>query len=150
MTLQYRLIAEAVALLVAFMAGWSVNGWRKDGEIQELKLSYAEVSRQAEQAARAKEQDFSRQLKKAQDDFLSRQNRLLADARSARAESSRLHDSLADFRRQLPDLAREAINRYADAASVVFDECQREYSALAEQADRIDNDKQALENAWPN
>lgn len=143
----YLLAGVLIILMASHWYAYNKGGTNRENAIH---AAYLKASAKAEKEARAKEQEYSRQLKKAQDDFLSRQNRLLADASAARAESSRLQHSLADFRRQLPDLTREAINRYADTASVVFDECQREYSELAATADRIDADRQMILDAWPN
>jgi len=114
-----------------------------------LKLEYAQATKEADDAARKQERQFADKLKKAQDDFLLRQNRLLADATAARTESSRLHDTLADFQRKLPNLTEQAVRQYADTASVVFDQCQKQYLDMAETADRIDSDRQSLEDAWP-
>jgi hypothetical protein len=114
-----------------------------------LKLEYAHATKKADDAARKQERQFSDQLKKAQDDAKNREKKLLADAAAARTESSRLHDTLADFQRKLPNLTEQAVRQYADAASVVFDQCQKQYLDMAETADRIDSDRQTLEDAWP-
>lgn len=78
-----------------------------------------------------------------------REIKIAADAGRARAESEWLRSDIAAIRADLPRLARDAVNRYADAASVVFDQCQREYQDMAANADRFASDRQTLMDAWP-
>ena len=56
---------------------------------------------------------------------------------------------LATARIILPGLTRAAVERYADTASIVFNQCVREYRDLAAQADQLANDRQTLIDAWP-
>lgn len=149
MTMQTKLAAALILFLALIGTHW--HAYKKGGrnETAKLKLQYSEALVTAQAAARDKERAYQTQLKEAQDDFIRRQNRLLADAASARAESVRLRDTLADIRRKLPGLTESAVREYADIASIVFDECQGKYIELAEQADRLDNDRQTLIDAWP-
>lgn len=149
MTMQARLAATLGILIILIGTHWYAYQAGGRNHTAALKLEYAQQAKVADAAARAKEQEYSRQLKKAQDDYVRRQNRLLADASAARAESSRLQHSLADFRRQLPDLTEQAVRQYADTASIVLNECQDRYTAVAEDADRLGNAAQALDQAWP-
>nr|WP_041296544.1 DUF2514 family protein [Janthinobacterium sp. Marseille] len=103
----------------------------------------------AEKAAREKEASWQSTLKEANDAANKREETIRADATAARAAAGRLHNDLADLRRKLPQLTEQAVRQYADAASVVFGECTAKYVELAETADRIDSDRQKLEDAWP-
>lgn len=78
-----------------------------------------------------------------------REDKLLADATSARSAADRLRDEITGLRARIPYLTEQAVRKYADAASVVFAECNAEYTALAKRADQIDSDRQKLEDAWP-
>lgn len=78
-----------------------------------------------------------------------REIKIAADAGRARAESEWLRSDIAAIRADLPRLTRDAVNRYADAASIVFDQCQRSYQDLAADADRLASDRQTLMDAWP-
>lgn len=78
-----------------------------------------------------------------------REIKIAADAGRARDESEWLRSDIAAIRADLPRLTRDAVNRYADAASVVFDQCQREYQDMAANADRFASDRQTLMDAWP-
>lgn len=139
----------AIAAAIGFGSGWTVNGWRLNGEIKEIELGAEKAARKSEQDARTKEQEHAKRLQDAQHAATEREKKLRADADALRATAGSLRDDLAEFRRRLPSLTREAVERYADAASVVFGECTAEYQRLAEQADRIDSDRQKLEDAWP-
>lgn len=72
-----------------------------------------------------------------------------AAAKRARAQSDSLRNDLTAIRAKLPGLTRDAVNKYADAASAVFGECSRRYQELAETADRIASERQTLIDAWP-
>lgn len=146
-TIKLIAIGSAIAaFMYSYVYTYNAGGRNKTAA---LKLEYAQQTKIADDAARKQERQFSATLKKAQDDYALRQKTLLADAATARAESLRLHDTLTDFRRKLPQLTEQAVRQYADTASVVFNECQKRYSELAETADRIDSDRQKLDDAWP-
>lgn len=101
------------------------------------------------QSARTKEQGWQNQLSEANDAANKRETKIRADATAARTAAGRLHNDLADLRRKLPQLTEQAVRQYADTASIVFGECTAKYVELAETADRIDSDRQKLEEAWP-
>lgn len=104
----------------------------------------------AEAAARKKEFAWQTTLKEANDAATKREEKIRADATAARAAAGRLYNDLADLRRKLPQLTEQAIRQYADVASDVFGECTARYTELAEAADQLNNDRQKLEDAWPN
>jgi hypothetical protein len=141
-----RIAYGLIAIAVAFVGGEIHGRYAQKAECAQVRK--IEIAK-AEKLARTKEKEYADQLRTALENSIRRQNRLSLDAAAARAESSRLHDSLSDLRRKLPDLTREAVNRYADTASVVFGECVEAYSGLAKQADAIDSDRQTLADAWP-
>lgn len=143
------LAGGALALSVGIGIGWTTNGWRLNAEIADIKSEYSKAAMKSESAARAKEQALQTKLQEAQNAAKEREKKLLADAVAARAESGRLRDDIATFRRQLPGLTEAAVRKYADTASIVLSECQSRYSELAEAVDRIDNDRQTLVEAWP-
>lgn len=88
-------------------------------------------------------------VESAKNAAITREKKLLVDAGRSRAAADRLRDDLATARVILPGLTRAAVERYADAASVVFNECVREYRDVAAQADRLASDRQTLMEAWP-
>lgn len=114
-----------------------------------VRAEYTAAALVDSEAARKKEDGWKTQLKKAKDDATKRQTKLAADAAAARGAADSLRDDLRAVRASLSTLPRNAVDRYADAASDVFLECVREYQGLAETVDRIDSSRQTLIEAWP-
>jgi hypothetical protein len=110
---------------------------------------YTAVALVASEAARAKESAWQAQLTKAQNEATKRQKTLAADADALRTERNGLRDDLAAVRASVPGLTRTALERYANASADVFDHCVREYSGLAQDADRLASQRQTLIDAWP-
>ena len=149
------LLNPSTWLLYGALAGALVLGaWRLDVSRQAIGYSkaqaeYTVAALAATEAARAREQQLQATVTKAQNDAQKRQKILAADAGRARAVADGLRDDLAAARGRIPALTRAAVNQYADTASIVFEQCVREYSEVARQADAIANDRQALIDAWP-
>lgn len=140
-------ILIALLILIASTYGVHYRGY-KDGEKQ-AKLEAQAATVIADRTYRAKEQSLNTKLQKAQDDAQERETELLHAALIARNQSERLRSNITAIRSKLSSLTDAAVRQYADTASVVFDECQRNYSSLAAEADRLDSDKQTLIEAWP-
>lgn len=114
-----------------------------------VRAEYTAAALTATQAARTREQDLQTKVKEAIHAAKTRETKLAADAGRARSESERLRGDLASIRRDLPSLADDAVRRYADSASVVFDQCVREYQSVAADADRLASERQTMMAAWP-
>jgi len=141
-----REIAAAVVLLcVAFAAGWTVNGWRRDKELVQVRLTYETQRAAAETQARAKEQDWAdqaaaiRKNKDAEIATVSRKlNSTLAGLRSRpeRPSGAVSQTSRACAGSSGAELARgdgEFLAGYsADAAklSAALDQCEAQYNQL--------------------
>lgn len=147
--IQHRLAFALLAVFVLLTSHFYAYQTGGKNHTAALRLEYAAQQAEATKEAIVRERSLQLKVKEAQDAAVLRQNLLLADASRARAESGRLRDSLADIQRKLPSLTEQAVRSYADAASIVLGECQGKYQELAEQADRIDSDRQTLEAAWP-
>ena len=142
--LRYLTVSTAI-----FLAGWQVNGWRLGEQIAEARADLEHQRVEFQIRSRAKEQQWQIQLQEAHDAAAKREQKLSADAAIARHAADRLRGDLADHQRRLPELTEQAVRDYATALGDVFGECTEEYRALAEIADRIDSDRQTLEDAWP-
>lgn len=140
-----------VAALLAAACVWHLTDKSKavDDALEVLRAEYINQALAASESARAREKQLQTKVEDAKNAAVTREKTLLADAGRSRAAADRLRDELATTRVILPGLTRAAVERYADAASIVFNECVREYRDLAAQADRLANDKQTLIEAWP-
>lgn len=120
-----------------------------DDALEQLRGEYIASALVASEKARRQEQQLQTKVQEAKNAAAIREKTLLADAGRARLAADRLRDDLATARVILPGLTRTAVERYADTASVVFDQCVREYRDLAAQADQLASDRQTLIDAWP-
>jgi hypothetical protein len=145
----YRWLAYA-AILAALVAGaWRVHHVVDKAGYDRAVAEYTAQALKADQAARVREQALQSQVTKAQNDAQIRQTALAADAARARAAADSLSSNLAALRARLPGLARDAVDRYAATATVVFEQCSRRYSGLAATADAIGSERQTLIDARP-
>jgi hypothetical protein len=134
------------ALLLGYFAWADRIGDTREATV---RAEYTAAALVASEAARAKESAWQTKLQKAQDEATKRQKTLAADAAAARHSADSLRDDLRAVRASLPGLTREAVERYANASADVFDHCVREYSGLAQDADRLASQRQTLIDAWP-
>jgi hypothetical protein len=141
----------AVGLLAA-LGVWHLADKSKavDDAVALVRAEYITAALAASESARSREKQLQTQVQEAKNAAITREKMLLADAGRSRLAADRLRDDLATIRASLPGLTRAAVERYADAASVVFDACVREYRDMAAQADRLISDRQTLmEASWP-
>lgn len=138
----YRHLA-IVGLVLAAM-GWA---YLKGAEHEE----YENAVRLNKQVAASAEQTATWQRRK--DDALhakaKRDEANNAAANSARADAEGLRKQLADIRRAVPDITRDAVNDYAATLADVFGECTSRYTELAATTDANASDRQTLIDAWP-
>jgi hypothetical protein len=134
----------AITALVAVGMAWA---WTKGAEHEEQKNAVSLIKQQAvsiEQAA-----TWQRRKDDALRNAQERATKNEAAASSARTESERLRIQLASIKRDVPTIARDAVNGYAAALADVFGECSSEYQALADETGRIASDRQTLIEARP-
>jgi hypothetical protein len=138
----------AGAIGVGLLTGWTANGWRLNGKIDEMVLEHT----QAVQVATQKALDKTNSMQREKDDAVAkaqaqaRTNAAAAD--SARAERDGLRDDLAASRTTFADSTHTSLAAYADTLSVVFEQCTKEYSDVAAKADGHAADTSTLFNAW--
>jgi len=138
----------AVSLGVGLLTGWTANGWRLNGKIDEMVLEHT----QAVQVATQKALDETNRMQREKDDAVAKaqaqakSNAAAADA--ARRERDGLRDDLAASRTTFADSTHTSLAAYADTLSVVFEQCTKEYSELAAKADGHAADTSTLFNAW--
>lgn len=143
-----------VLMLIAFATALLGFGWVKGAEHGEAKLDAYKVSQDAataaaEQKNRQKELDLQRNVIEAQNAAQARTKVLQVAIASARSESDGLRNDLATTRAKLSSASADAVREYANAASVILDQCQREYQDVAAKADGHASDTLMLQQAWP-
>ena len=138
----------AGALAVGLLTGWTANGWRLNGKIDEMVLEHT----QAVQVATQKAMDETTRMQEEKDAALRKAveivRRNVIDADAARNERDRLRDDLVASRGTFAQATDASLIKYASTLSVVFEQCTREYSELAAKADGHATDAQGLFNAW--
>ena len=138
----------AGALAVGLLTGWTANGWRLNGKIDEMVLEHT----QAVQVATQKAMDETTRMQGEKDAAVQKAaaiaQRNMADASAARNERDRLRDDLIASRSTFTEATDTSLAQYTNTLSVVFEQCTREYSELAEKADGHATDAQSLFNAW--
>ena len=138
----------AGAIGVGLLTGWTANGWRLNGKIDEMVLEHT----QAVQVATQKALDETNRMQREKDDAVAKAQAQAksnaAAANSARAERDGLRDDLAASRTTFADSTHTSLAAYADTLSVVFEQCTKEYSDVAAKADGHATDANTLFTAW--
>jgi hypothetical protein len=138
----------AGAIGVGLLTGWTANGWRLNGKIDDMVLEHT----QAVQVATQKALDETNRMQRGKDDAVAKaqaqakSNAAAADA--ARLERDGLRDELAASRTTFADATHSSLAAYTDTLSVVFEQCTKEYSDVAAKADGHAADTSTLFNAW--
>ena len=138
----------AGALAVGLLTGWTANGWRLNGKIDEMVLEHT----QAVQVATQKAMDETTRMQGEKDAAVQKAvalaQRNMADASAARSERDRLRDDLVASRSTFAQATDTSLAQYTNTLSVVFEQCTREYSELAAKADGHATDAESLFTAW--
>lgn len=138
-----------VLLAALVFGGWRLDVSRQQVGYKKAVAKYAKMASVASEASRVREQQLQATATKAIHEAKIRETQLALDASTARSESDRLRNNLATVRSAVPGLTRDALDRYADAASIILAECVKEYSEMAATADALASDRQTLMDAWP-
>ena len=135
--------------VVAFLSGFTIQGWRMDAIIADMKTANTAAltiatSQSLEEAARlqGKKDDA---LKFAQEQV--RKNALAADA--ARIELHRVRVEADRAAAAIPTATCISVRNYAATATSVFGECTVALENMARKADGHAIDSKALRDAWP-
>ena len=144
-----HIAAAAVAGVLAFGATWQVQAWRYGEQIASINTEHA---RQSEAAAKRALRMTEHYRENADAAVRKAEERLAQNKRDAyrlRGELDGLRGDLASVPERITSATREAVDQYAAAATVVFGECVRSYSEMAENAQGHAATVQLLMDAWP-
>lgn len=142
-------IVGAVLIAVAFLTGWTMNGWRLNTRISTMEAQYEANAALANRIALEQYAALERRKQDAVDAAvqLAQQNAAAADA--ARAESDRLRKQLSANADRVPAASVASLREYTAALSTVFGECVAELESLAAKADGHALDSRTLADGWP-
>ena len=138
----------AGALAVGLLTGWTANGWRLNGKIDEMVLEHTQAVLVATQQAAAETTRMQGEKDAAVQKAVALAQRNMADASAARSERDRLRDDLVASRSTFAQATDASLIEYTNTLSVVFEQCTKEYSELAEKADGHATDAENLFTAW--
>lgn len=146
----YTYAATAIAAVaIGFAGAWNVQAWRYDAQISKLNTQHAIAIADAHQKAL----DDTIKLQRTKDDAIEqaeqRATQNAAFAAAARRDADGLRAQLASVPARIASATDSAVREYANAASVVFDQCVRSYQELASAADGHANDARLMLEAWP-
>ena len=138
----------AGALAVGLLTGWTANGWRLNGKIDEMVLEHTQAVLVATQQAAEQTAKMQEEKDAAVQKAVALAQRNKADAVSARSERDRLRDDLVASRSTFAEATDTSLAQYTNTLSIVFEQCTKEYSELAEKADGHATDAENLFTAW--
>lgn len=141
-------IAAAAALVIGALGGWTANGWRLNGKIDQMIARHSQDLSKATEAAL----NETLRLQKLKDDALDEANKTAQKnanaAASARAELDRVRKQLAS-RAAITDATCASTRNYAATLSLVFGECASRLTEVAKDADGHAADSRTFQNSWP-
>ncbi|MDR6768603.1 ABC-type transporter Mla subunit MlaD [Acidovorax delafieldii] len=138
-----------IAGAVAATGAWQVQGWRLGGQLAKQEAAHASAIASANQAALRLTEIYQENANAAVRKAEARSAQNKRDADGLRDELDGLRGVLATVPDRIRNASREAVNQYANTASLVFDQCIRRYSEMAGAAQGHASDVQTLMDAWP-
>lgn len=149
MTWKIQAIISAVALALAFIFGWTANGWRLNSEIARMKADHAAKLYESTEAALARYETMERTKDEAIRNAQIRAGQLQADAARAASAADGLRKQLAAVPERIATASRAAVDEYAATAGELLVACTSEYQWMARKADEHANAERTLMEAWP-
>jgi hypothetical protein len=142
----YVLAAVAVA---AFVSGFTTNGWRLNGKIDNMVAEHS----MAVMVATEKAAQETTRLQKEKDDAIAKAQLQIqanaAAAAAARRERDGLRDDLAASRVAIANASIGSLRDHASALTTVFEQCAGQLEEMARIADGHATDTVMLLDAWP-
>lgn len=138
-----------VAGALAFGAGWKVQAWRYDAQIEGIRAQHATALASANQKA----MDDTIKMQRTKDEAIAKAEQRAAqnaaNAAAARRTADGLRDTIYSLRADLPSYSQPAAARAADTAAELLGHCAGALTDLAVKADAHASDALMLQQAWP-
>lgn len=137
-------LAAIIGAVLAASGTWKVGQWRLDAyKVEAMREKLA-----AEQTAYNVATQRMKEAQNAQRQAAARAEQARRDAAAARGAADGLRDDLATALRT-NSYSLAACNDGAAIVADVLQRCTGAYRDLAQTADRLDNDRRTLMDAWP-
>jgi hypothetical protein len=143
-----RIVMIVAAVVAAGLAGWTMNGWRLNAQIDRMVSEHSQAVAKANADALAQYTAMERKKQEALNEANRIAQRNAAAAAVARADANRLRDQIATADR-VSTATVASLRNYTTTLSVVFGECVSELEGLAKAADGHALDSRTLMGAWP-
>lgn len=151
-----HIAAALLCSVIAATGAWYVQGWRMAGQMHKAQTELAQLkTNTAEQRTRAAASALNTYalMESTKDAAIqaaaARAAQNQADAAGLRRQLDGLHRQLATVPARIATASRAAVDEYAAAATVVFEQCSERYAAMAAAADGHANDAATCHAAWP-
>jgi hypothetical protein len=144
-----RVLIIVIPAILAGVAGWQINGWRLQSQIDGMVARHTENLAKANAQALAKYTEMERKKQEALDEASKLIKRNADAARSVGLERDRLRQQLATANSRMSTASCPTVVDYSATLSFVLGECAAEVDGLAKTADGHAVDVRTLINAWP-
>jgi hypothetical protein len=138
------IVGALITLLLAFLA-YKIYHLGYDARDLEIKADQVVALENAAKKTQEWKDKYDDAIKKRKENDIA----LQADIDNARHANDSMRKQLQADRVRMSKLSEQALLGYANTASDILAECTDKYQAMAETADRINADRQLLEDAWP-
>ena len=146
--IQTTLIAAAASLAIGLVSGWTANGWRLNGRIDQMIARHSLDLSKATEAA----MNESTRLQRQKDEALNEANQIAQKnanaAANARSELDRVRKQLANSV-TIGSATCASTRNYAETLAVIFGECATRLFEMAKEADGHALDSRTYQQAFP-
>lgn len=147
MNLKNIIIGAVISAVLAFGAGWAVNGWRLNAKIDRIEGQYAKDLAVANAQALARYADMERVKQDAINEAVKQAQVNETAASAARSELERLRLHIASS--SVSTATCSSVRQYSSTLQTVFRQCSEQLEKMAADADGHALDSRTLNTAWP-
>ena len=144
-----HMAAGLVAAAMGATAAWSVQSWRYDAQIADIKAAHVQAHNLAVEEATRIVRANTEKYHGALNDARIREAALRRDLAAADSESDGLRAQLSDAARRIAAAPSSAVAEYATTVGELLTDCSRSYQELGGAADGHAADVRTLRDAWP-
>ena len=146
--LKVKVILAVVAIAAAGLAGWTMNGWRLNAQIDRMVSEHSQALAKANADALAKYVAMEKRKQEAIDEANRIAQRNAAAEADARNNANRLRREIATADR-VSTATVASLREYTTTLNTLFGQCIAEVRDLAKVADGHALDSRVLLGAWP-